>query len=108
MFDFGSPLKDDITFDLSFHTFHGTGETTRLVEITTGRNDSLATWNLAPGDSFQRLEVPAAAASQSLLLIKFRFLNPQSPHSLGLSADPRELTIKLVGVRIAAASGKER
>jgi glycosyltransferase involved in cell wall biosynthesis len=109
MFDFGSPLKDDITLDFSFHTFHGTGETTRHVVITNGRGVSLATWQLAPGDSFQRLlVVPASAATQSLLLIKFRFLNPQSPRSLGLSADPRELAIKLVGVRIGAASGKER
>lgn len=107
MFDFGSPLKDDVAFDFSFHTFHGTGETTRRVEIKTGRDASLALWELAPGNSFQRrLLVPASAAIGSLLLIRFRFLNPASPSSLGLSGDPRELAIYLVRVRIEAATGK--
>jgi glycosyl transferase family 2 len=109
MFDFGVPLKNDLTLDFSFRTFHGSGETTRRVEITTGRDASLARWELTPGDSSQRLLlVPAGAAIGSLLLIRFRFLNPESPRSLGLSGDPRELAINLVGVRIAAASGNEQ
>jgi hypothetical protein len=107
MFDFGCPLKDDVAFDFSFHTFHGTGQTTRRIEISAGGHASLALWEIAPGKSFQpRLVVPASAAIGSLLLIRFRFLNPASPKSLGLSGDPRELTIHLVKVRIEAAPGK--
>jgi hypothetical protein len=107
MFDFGSPLKDDLAFDFSFHTFHGAGDTTRRVEIKTGRDASLALWELAPGNSVQRrLLVPASAAIGSLLLIRFRFLNPASPRSLGLTGDPRELAIHLVRLRIETATGK--
>jgi hypothetical protein len=107
MFDFGSPLKDDVAFDFSFHTFHGAGDTTRRVEIKTARDASLALWELAPGNSVQRrLLVPASAAIGSLLLIRFRFLNPASPSSLGLTGDPRELAIHLVRLRIETATGK--
>ena len=107
MFDFGSPLTDDVAFDFSLHAFHGTEETTRRVEIAAGRDVSLELWELAPGNSFhRRLLVPASAAIGSLLLIRFRFLNPASPDSLGLSGDRRELAICLVRLRIEAAVGK--
>jgi hypothetical protein len=106
MFDFGSPLDHDVAFDFSLNAFHGTGQTTRRVEIRTDRDASLALWEIAPGASFQRrLLVPASAAIGSLLLIRFRFLNPASPSSLGLSGDQRELAIFLVRVRIETATG---
>lgn len=107
MFDFGSSLKDDVAFDFALHAFHGTEETARRVEITAGRDVSLELWELAPGNiSHRRLLVPASAASGSPLLIRFRFLNPASPSSLGLSGDRRELAICLVRLRIEAAAGK--
>jgi glycosyltransferase involved in cell wall biosynthesis len=105
MFDFGGSLKGDVAFDFSFRTFHGTGETTRRVEISTSRDASLALWEIAPGDSLQRrLVVPASAAIGSVLRIGFHFLNPESPGSLGVSPDLRELSIKVVRVKIESAT----
>jgi len=105
MFDFGTPLKNDLVFDFAVHAFQGPAETTRRVEITYGRDTTLAQWEIAAGSSCERrVAVPVFAANGSLLLLRFRFLNTASPHSLGLSADRRELAIHLVRLRIEAAT----
>jgi GT2 family glycosyltransferase len=96
LFDLGTPPKSDLVVDLQLRPFLGSGDAQRTVVVSAG-GVALETWKLGAGDDWhRRLAVPATAVRGSLLMISFRFENPASPRSLGLSEDPRQLAMGLI------------
>jgi glycosyltransferase involved in cell wall biosynthesis len=105
LFDFGRPVKTNLLFEFTMCIFAGPGEATRFVEVLAGDGRPLDSWVLGPKDGpLRRLLVPASVAMASLVHIRFRFANPASPRSLGLSGDTRQLAMGLVQLRIDAAT----
>ena len=103
MFDVGTSANTPLRFEFSLFVFQNPPGTPREVVIETARGLPIDRWTLASSSGEWSVVVPASAWTGSRLGLRFRFDDPRSPSQLGLSADRRELSIKLRRVCIFRA-----
>jgi hypothetical protein len=95
MFDAGSPPTTDLRLEFSLVVFQNLSGVPREVVIDTARGQHIDRWTLSASSGNWSAVVPASAWIGSRLGLCFRFDEPKSPSELGISADPRALSIKL-------------
>lgn len=95
MFDVGTAPASDLRFEFSLVVFQSPQGAPREVLIDTTQGQRIDRWTLAASTGDWSLVVPASAWVGSRLGLRFRFDEPKSPSELGLSGDPRALSIKL-------------
>jgi len=95
MFDAGSPPTTDLRLEFSLVVFQNLSGVPREVVIDTARGQHIDRWTLSASSGNWSTVVPASAWIGSRLGLCFRFDEPKSPSELGISADPRALSIKL-------------
>lgn len=100
MFDIGSAPTTTLVFEFALVVFTNRSGKPREVAIDTTRGTPLATWALSEPAGDRSVAVPPDAWTGSQIALRFRFDEPKSPRQLGLSGDPRELSIKLRRLRI--------
>jgi hypothetical protein len=100
---FDRPADGDLRLRFMLHAFAGRDGVPRIVEVTAG-SEPPATWNLRPSDGThdQLLTLPAAV-TRAPVWLRFHFANPESPKALGLSDDPRHLSMSLARLSVEAA-----
>jgi Glycosyl transferase family 2 len=103
MFDAGSPPTSDLRFEFSLAVFQNPPGVAREVAIDTTRGQPIDRWMLTTSTGEWSIVVPPSAWIGSRIGLRFRFDEPKSPSELGLSADPRALSIYLRRVRICPA-----
>jgi len=101
MFDVGSPPTADLRFEFSLVVFQNPQRAPREVVIDTTRGEQIDRWTLSTPTGNWSIVVPASAWLGSRIGLGFRFDEPMSPRHLGLSDDPRALSIKLLRVCIS-------
>jgi hypothetical protein len=96
------PLKtnvDDYLLELEAGPFAGPGLPTQTVEIEVN-STSVATLTLQPGVHVYRVDIPAAVLRLNLNQLRFRYGYAVSPEELGLSDDPRRLSVQVATIRL--------
>jgi hypothetical protein len=95
MFDVGSAPITDLRFEFSLAVFRTSPHGSRQVIVETNHAQRIDQWTLLEAEMECSLLVPASAWIGSRICLHFRFDPPKSPKELGLSEDPRALSIKL-------------
>src|SRR5437588_1041193 len=95
MFEIGSPPTTDFRFEFSVVVFQNLPGAPREVVIDTARGQRIGRWTLSASTGDWSIIVPASAWIGSRIGLRFRFDEAKSPSELGLSDDPRALSIKL-------------
>jgi hypothetical protein len=95
MFDLGHPPTTDLRFEFSLAVFQNPRGGAREVIIDSTRGQRIDVWSLSEPETQRNIVVPAAAWIGSRIGLLFRFDGPISPSELGVSEDPRALSIKL-------------
>jgi Glycosyl transferase family 2 len=95
IFDVGDPPIGDLRIEFSIVVFPSPQHGPREVLIQTSHGLHLDRWLLPDPEMRCGFVVPASAWTGSRIVLHFRFDEPSSPKDLGLSDDPRALTIKL-------------
>jgi hypothetical protein len=95
MFDIGSPPTVDLRFDFSFVVFQNGRGAPRKVVIRTSRGHQIDRWTLTEPEVERSIVIPPSAWTGSRICLRFLFDQSTSPKKLGLSDDPRKLSIKL-------------
>jgi hypothetical protein len=97
---FTEPVAHDVDLAFTVHAFGGKDRATRRAEVSI-ENESLALWDVesAAGATLRHLTLPARA-TRTPVALQFHFANPESPKALGLSEDPRYLSMSIAELRI--------
>jgi glycosyltransferase involved in cell wall biosynthesis len=95
MFDVGSPPTTDLRFEFSLVVFQNAPGVAREVIVDTTRGKPIDRWTLSASRGDWSIVVPASAWIGSRIGLRFRFDEAKSPSELGLSGDPRALSIYL-------------
>jgi hypothetical protein len=104
LFEFRHAPQAGVDLEFEFRVFEGDGHAKRTVRVS-AKGDEVAQLVLARGVGWtRRLSFTPAHLNGRRLRIEFRFDDPESPRALGLSDDPRLLSIGLIAVGVVESA----